>query len=267
MSKMLFGPIRKLIPSKRWCIAMCTAVTIGSAIGYDKYARMQVWKNQEQLALKIASERLLPYDKVRKVHVFVQKSHWAKNWFQGYIKPIFDAAALDYDLYEMDEAVIRAKVKDHILGGWKVYSVNPRTAWEGTPAQIADITVDKYDPSEGIVAIGESQLRGIVSGIEDSFVHIMEDSASTTAIKDGFLYPSIGVIDFTDLSGWENFLARIKTQFVSRYISETSGSEALKICFGNLRDFERSDLVPALPDNPQPPNISGDVLKKLAIYC
>ncbi|KAI9012899.1 inner membrane protein import complex subunit Tim54-domain-containing protein [Gaertneriomyces semiglobifer] len=262
--------VKAKLPSRNWLIFLGTTSTIGSLALYDKYNLRQVRAELEEQAAQIAKEPLKTFEPVRKVHVYVAPTHWARYWFKQYVKPVFDAAALDYEVVEPKApSLTRKAVRESVWAGKDELRSRPVNhqyepdplAWLGNPLERP-----KYRPDEGLVAVGPNAWREILLGLNEGMlaerpiVIADETAASTTSAETtdstpqeallelspanipALALPSIGFISGKNQAGWKGFPSRIYGWFTERDTAKEVGQEALKIALGRVRPFRQDDI-------------------------
>ncbi|KAJ3191373.1 mitochondrial import inner membrane translocase subunit tim54 [Irineochytrium annulatum] len=181
--------LRSYLPSRGWSIFIGITSTITTLVVHDKYEYKRIRKEIEDKAAEIANQPLGIHEMPRKVTVYVAPGEWSKSWFNDYVKPVFDAAGMDYDLVTPDRVgEARSLVRELIWDGKKEHSairsrpLPPKpsgwAAWLGfRPATddfglIGNILRDlenrpKYVPEEGLVAVGPEAWTEMLQGVND----------------------------------------------------------------------------------------------------
>ncbi|KAI8844740.1 inner membrane protein import complex subunit Tim54-domain-containing protein [Chytridium lagenaria] len=194
-SEQLLQKAKSYIPSRGWLIFIGTTSTFTSLVAYDKYMLNRVRKDLETRAGEIGAEPLQFHEMPRKVSVYISSGDWPRYWFTEYVKPVFDAAALDYDLIEPKKAgQVRAMLRDRIWDGRDELSrrrkededkrrSSRRSTWSFMGQTMSDEDLGlmgnvlrdlslrpKYDIKEGIIAIGPEAWRETLQGLNDGCV-------------------------------------------------------------------------------------------------
>ncbi|KAJ3045674.1 mitochondrial import inner membrane translocase subunit tim54 [Rhizophlyctis rosea] len=248
---------RSKLPSRNWLIFIGVTSTIAALASYDRWRLSQIRAELAERADVLAKEKLPTTEMPRKVRVYLAHSQWAKWWFEQYVKPVFDAAALDYDIIQPKRPnQIRIQLRDHIWAGKSEFArgvgvgqrYDPRNP---TPNYTFILDRPAYDPTEGVVAIGPNPWREVLRGLNEGCLAneppklpVTEDPQpeqelilSTSNIPT-FTLPAVGYIPARHLTGWLNFPLRIFNFFTQRNTAREVGEEALKVAFGRVQEFK-----------------------------
>lgn len=116
----MMGIPRFSLPSRNWLIFWSVVAGLGGGIAYDRYEQKQIrakWmKHVEHYGLETYGNDRIP----RKVSIFVAPPpdnvlDASMKYFRKYIKPVLNAAAVDYEVYtENRQGDIRASVAEKI---------------------------------------------------------------------------------------------------------------------------------------------------------
>ncbi|KAH6569250.1 hypothetical protein BASA61_005888 [Batrachochytrium salamandrivorans] len=182
------------LPSRNWTIFWTVTASIAGLAAYDKWQLHCVRQSLANRANSIAILPMEPHVLPRKVIVYIEPTHWARYWFKEYIKPVFDAAALDYDLVEPPHvATIRDRARQVIWKAREMHNDQLLTAqqkrsadekrrtlfgWIKSYFYVASeidpllslppgLRLPKYDPSIGLVAVGPMVWRNVLLGITE----------------------------------------------------------------------------------------------------
>ncbi|KAI8920283.1 inner membrane protein import complex subunit Tim54-domain-containing protein [Powellomyces hirtus] len=271
--------IRARLPSRNWSIFWGLTSSLTGAACYDKYQLGQVRAELDQATAALRNEICKPTDTPRRIRVYVAPTHWGRYWFKEYVKPVFDAAALDYEILEPKVAgQVRDSVREllwtgkdeHRARAASGHKYNPFTP----PAPILER--DKFDAGEGLVAVGPNAWREVLRGVSEGCLAerppapppTPESTPSTTdaatddpaAAKTAkadplpppppldlsdhniptFPLPPLGFITARQQAGWTGFPSRIYHWFTERYTAREVGYEALAIALGRVRPFNIS---------------------------
>lgn len=108
------------LPSRNWMIFWTLLAGIGGGIAYDKYEQKQIRAKWMKHVEHLSSEAY-PNDRIpRKVSIFIAPPpdnflDVSMKYFRKYIKPVLNAAAVDYGVYsENRQGDIRASVAEKI---------------------------------------------------------------------------------------------------------------------------------------------------------
>ncbi|ORY43671.1 hypothetical protein BCR33DRAFT_850888 [Rhizoclosmatium globosum] len=174
------------IPSRGWQIFWGLTSGLITIAVYDS-RRLESIQNDfiERARVQFAQQPSGILERPRKVIVCVSAGDNGKAWFESYVKPVFDAAALDYTVLVPDKAGhLRAKVRQHVWEGktqkpvlappppppFSVWS--PSTWWpkkespEEFILRMSEGMVQKYHAEDGIIAIGPEAYQEVLQGIQ-----------------------------------------------------------------------------------------------------
>ncbi|KAJ1551483.1 mitochondrial import inner membrane translocase subunit tim54 [Nowakowskiella sp. JEL0078] len=175
------------LPSRNWLIFICGVSSISGYTAYDVYQCKQLENDFKFRAKVIANQPLQPSGRVRKVIVFVSPTELARWSFKRHVKPIFDAAALDYDLFDASRpGRIQKAVRERIWDGKDLVKeehakalelaeeeAKRRKFWFSLPKQpeeedlILRANGPKYSDQVGLIAVGRDAWRELLNGINE----------------------------------------------------------------------------------------------------
>ena len=244
--------IKSYLPSRGWAIFLGSVGSIAGLMVYDKRQVRQIQRQFKEIASEFANKPAgsvndcsvyfllallqrkigLEWNAVnRKVLVIVEPSSWSPYWFKEFVKPIFDAGAVDYELYEPNHhpaeiiervrklvwdardqhqlQIHRKSVKSKMeqargsFGSWFEFgpavSANDqeedlkRLEDELTEKYLPHLHTPKYNPRVGIVALGPIPWRHVLRGIEEGSLttRANENDSRQTRNEQNQLDPSI----------------------------------------------------------------------------
>ncbi|KAJ3217704.1 mitochondrial import inner membrane translocase subunit tim54 [Dinochytrium kinnereticum] len=221
-SQQFTAKVKAYIPSRGWLIFIGTTSTISSLLAYDKYKLNQVRKELTDKAALIAAEPLAFHELPRKISVYISPGDWSKYWFTEYVKPVFDAAGLDYDLIDCRKAgQVRAIVRDKLWDAKeemarrrreeeerrlrpqrRSWSMFGRSGYDDEDLGLMGNVLrelerrPKYDSKEGQVAVGPEAWREMLQGLNDGCaaprVYAYTDDELRSVISSEPIIPSFG---------------------------------------------------------------------------
>ncbi|KAG0276844.1 mitochondrial import inner membrane translocase subunit tim54 [Linnemannia exigua] len=112
----LSGKLRAKLPSRGWMIFWTTFGTIGGLVVRDHYLTVAAKKRVADKVDILAKQSCGVQDMPRKVTVYITAPpgdgiHKTRHYFKAFVKPVFDAAAVDYEVKEgLAEGQIQAMV-------------------------------------------------------------------------------------------------------------------------------------------------------------
>lgn len=114
------GIPRISLPSRNWMIFWAVLASIGGGIYYDKHQQRLI-REKYMAQVEHLSQEVYPADRIpRKISVFIAPPpndflEESVRHFRKYIKPILNAAAIDFEVYtENRQGEIRSQVADRI---------------------------------------------------------------------------------------------------------------------------------------------------------
>ncbi|KAJ3090560.1 mitochondrial import inner membrane translocase subunit tim54 [Quaeritorhiza haematococci] len=300
------------LPSRNWLIFWGVTGTLTSLAVYDKQELKKVRSKYCERVSHLALEPMKTDETPRKVVVFLAPSQYARYTFKEYVKPVFDAAALDYEFIEprtagevqkrirelvwtgKEEAAAKMPTpapeisttsstnsswRSRLFGGSRTQNATSSFASQQIQPPMDPIQAfmqrPKYNPEEGLIAVGPEAWGELLTGISEGFLSLrpsqqQESSTPTNTDSDSsdsssnesttpveptfdlsesnlpqapyFQPPTIGFIPGQNLVGWTRFPHRIYRWFIERKVMEEVGEHAVKVVLGNRRELLREDL-------------------------
>ena len=169
------------LPSRNWCIFWSVLGSFGGTVAYDRYQKKQIITRYRDMVSHLADEPLQPLQMPRKMRIFLgappgDTIHVARVHFQEYVKPILNAAAIDFELLEGKmQGDIRHTVAQAIR--------DKRRGIDGM-TELTRLAMDKldYDQTGGDIVIGRHTFKEYVRGIHEGVLGPLEEPESVTAI-------------------------------------------------------------------------------------
>ncbi|TPX49987.1 hypothetical protein SeLEV6574_g01142 [Synchytrium endobioticum] len=163
------------LPSRNWMIFWSVLGTSVALYAYDRQERRKIAADLRRRAAPLAEVPMSPQEVPRKIWVYLAPSQFARYNFNEYTKPVFDAAALDYELIQTeDHCNILERVKNHIWTGKaeaRGLSKQPRQPYNPYIPPPRPV----YSSNEGLVAMGRGAWREVLNGINDACLSLSED--------------------------------------------------------------------------------------------
>lgn len=321
--------VRGYIPSRGWLLFLGSVGAISSYYMYDRHKLKQIQKELELKAAVIAQEPMIFYHRARHVVVYLSPTIHSKDCFEEFVKPVFDAGALDYTIPDNTTTIssIRDSVAESIWTGKdehlqdltrrrleqqqkskpsllsRIFSSSSKTTTPSVIEEAMRNMMVKYRAEDGIVCVGPEAWGAVLKGLQmgvweerpppppapaissddgqalagvkekDSDVASVEaisppssqplsstpqpndkQEALLSAPKSGtptqhpelsasLPLPPLGYISSQNQTGWSTLPLRIYRWFNKRHTMSIVGEEALKIVYGQVRDFEAPDPV------------------------
>ncbi|KAF9425530.1 mitochondrial import inner membrane translocase subunit tim54 [Entomortierella beljakovae] len=180
----LSGKLRARLPGRGWMIFWGTIGTIGGLMYRDHQltvaARKRVTDKVDILSKQTCGVQEMP----RKVTVYIMPPpgdgiHKTRHYFKAYIKPVFDAAALDYEVKEGNEGDIREMVAADVRKRRQIAAGKAEAVVE----QVMGTPVLK-SVSDGIVVLGRVALSEVLKGYNDGCFQSLDDPVPVVAEAD-----------------------------------------------------------------------------------
>ncbi|KAF9315970.1 mitochondrial import inner membrane translocase subunit tim54 [Podila horticola] len=172
------GKLRARLPSRGWMIFWATVGTLGGLVTRDHYLTVAAKKRVSDKVDVLAKQSCGVQDMPRKVTVYLTAPpgdgiHKTRHYFKQFVKPVFDAAALDYEVREgLSEGQIQAMVAADVRRRRRVAAgkISELTEEE----QLKPI-VPMKSVSDGIVVLGRIALGEVLQGYNDGCLQSLDD--------------------------------------------------------------------------------------------
>lgn len=235
----------KWLPGPKGRIFMGISASLATLATYDKIKKKQEINRCINQVSFISKEPLKVQDYPRKVLVLMADTSYASYTFNSYVKPVFDAAALDYEVITQPD--ISTSIESMIKSGSNEEEIRnappPKPSiwssfWSNKPPPFDPVArflaLPKYDPSCGLVAVGNGALVDALDGICKGF----QNSKGVGQIA------PIGLVPGRHMTGWVYAPYRIARWFFERYVAQEVGEAAVAIALGSqTRSFEANDIL------------------------
>ncbi|ORY83150.1 mitochondrial import inner membrane translocase subunit Tim54 [Protomyces lactucae-debilis] len=169
------------LPSRNWCIFWAVVGTFAGSVTYDRFEKKKVLRRYTSMVSHLANEPLQPLQMPRKVRVFLGAPpgdglYVARDAFDEYVKPIFYAAAVDYELVEgRMQGDIRHKtaqsIRDRRLG------VDGMTDLQRQSKQQLE-----WNNEGGDLILGRHTFKEYIRGLHEGYLGPVEEPAEVHAI-------------------------------------------------------------------------------------
>ena len=216
----------------------------------------------------------------RKVIVYLDPfASWGRFWFMEFVKPIFDAGGLDYQVVEPDHiSDIILKVRDTVWNAKKQHKnemeaekrklAKASRSWFSWPSNetIAQEQADLeqrlnnqflphiykpiYNPAIGLVAVGPNAWRHLLLGLDEGCLTNEETEKESRQVRDAqnlidssIPLPPLGFINTKINSGYLNLPIRIFGWFTRRFMAEIATKDALAIVLGNTTPMSQRNVT------------------------
>ncbi|KAJ3366355.1 mitochondrial import inner membrane translocase subunit tim54 [Allomyces arbusculus] len=180
-------------PSRGMVIFGSIVGTYALLIYRDRHLTAEVRRELEGEAKYLASQPQDPRERVRKVAVFLQRPapdesiRATREYFRKYIKPVLDAAAVDYDLVEAFEPGVIAR---HTCG--TLVKKQAYLAWTADDALRAHVLTTAADDVkfkfrmhdyDGYLAVGRKPFEEVLIGYDSALRQIEQERDAEHATK------------------------------------------------------------------------------------
>ncbi|KAF9281726.1 mitochondrial import inner membrane translocase subunit tim54 [Mortierella alpina] len=169
---------RAKLPSRGWLIFWSIAGTIGGLVTRDHYLTVDAKKRVADKVDILAKQTCGVQDMPRKVTVYMTAPpgdgiHKTRHYFKQFIKPVFDAAAVDYEVREgLTEGQIQSMVAADVR---KKRQIAAGKASALTEAEQNAPIVPFKSISDGIVVLGRIALAEVLQGYNDGCLQSLDD--------------------------------------------------------------------------------------------
>ncbi|KAK3848089.1 MAG: mitochondrial import inner membrane translocase subunit Tim54 [Linnemannia gamsii] len=180
------GKLRAKLPSRGWMIFWTTFGTIGGLVVRDHYLTVAAKKRVADRVDILAKQSCGVQDMPRKVTVYITAPpgdgiHKTRHYFKAFVKPVFDAAAVDYEVKEgLAEGQIQAMVAADVRKKRRVAAGKISALSEAE--QSAPIVPFK-SVSDGIVVLGRIALGEVLQGYNDGCLQSLDDPEPVVAAE------------------------------------------------------------------------------------
>ncbi|KAF9189558.1 mitochondrial import inner membrane translocase subunit tim54 [Haplosporangium sp. Z 767] len=183
----LSGKLRAKLPSRGWMIFWGTIGTIGGLVYRDHLLTVEAKKRVAAKVDVLAKQTCGVQDMPRKVTVYIMAPpgdgiHKTRHYFKQFIKPVFDAAALDYEVKEgLAEGQIQSMVAADVR---KKRQIAAGKAPALTEAEENVPLVPLKSISDGVVVLGRIALAEVLQGYNDGCLQSLDDPEPVVAVSE-----------------------------------------------------------------------------------
>lgn len=197
-------------PSKTVLVLGSVVASVAGLVAQEKYFTYKIKKSIIDSVSHFSKETISPTTKIEKVFVFVSPEN--KSIFQKYMRPVFNAAALDYEIVESD---------------YKTRS--------------SEIMMQKFKAKtavKGVVCIGNDVFEETLDGL--CVPPPQKKSGWFSKIENFESYPAIGLISVPEKpSGWQSLTYFFKNMFFEYKKVEEFGNNAKAIVCDSISDDDQ----------------------------
>ncbi|KAJ1567491.1 mitochondrial import inner membrane translocase subunit tim54 [Cladochytrium tenue] len=209
--------VRPYIPGRGWLIFLGTLGGVSALFEYDRREKRRALAALAVRASVVATQPVHFHQRLRHVLVLLAPDQFARSCFDDFVKPVFDAGALDYTVVDAADAVaLRRAVADRLwtgrdeLAAAQQHDQQQRTAaaaaspwsparWfarapapEHPVERLLRDAAKVYRPEDALVAVGPEAWDAVLAGIHDgvagprppSVPAVADDSAAANGPTD-----------------------------------------------------------------------------------
>ncbi|KAG0321175.1 mitochondrial import inner membrane translocase subunit tim54 [Dissophora globulifera] len=183
----LAGKLRARLPGRGWMIFWGTVGTIGALVTRDHYMTVDAKKRVADKVDILAKQSCGTLDVPRKVTIYIMPPpgdgiHKTRHYFKQFVKPVFDAAAMDYEVREgLTEGQIQSMVAADIRKKRQIAAGKaPALTEEEQSAKIVALK----PVSDGIVVLGRVALAEVLKGYQDGCFQSLDDPEPVVAVTE-----------------------------------------------------------------------------------
>ncbi|KAF9365499.1 mitochondrial import inner membrane translocase subunit tim54 [Mortierella sp. NVP85] len=176
----LAGKLRSKLPSRGWLIFWGTVGTLGALVTRDHYLTVAAKKRVADKVDILSKQTCGTQDMPRKVTVYIMPPpgdgiHKTRHYFRQFVKPVLDAAAIDYEVKEAaTEGRIQAMVAEDIRKKRQIAAGKGQTQAQSETEQKTGV-VPLKSVSDGIVVLGRIVLAEVLKGYNDGCLQSLDD--------------------------------------------------------------------------------------------
>ncbi len=157
------------MPSRNWSIFWGVVASFGGMLAYDRYEKKKVLEKYKKRVCHLADEPLQPLQMPRRVMVYMSAPPGDGIWavrepFVEYVKPILNAAAIDYKVIEgVRQGELRQKVAQEIRDA------------RGGVDNLSDLQRDALSKVErsqdgGTIVFGRQSFKEYIRGLHEGWL-------------------------------------------------------------------------------------------------
>ncbi|KAG0266475.1 mitochondrial import inner membrane translocase subunit tim54 [Mortierella polycephala] len=183
----LSGKLRAKLPGRGWMIFWGTIGTIGGLVYRDHVLTVEAKKRVAAKVDVLAKQTCGVQDMPRKITVYIMAPpgdgiHKTRHYFKQFIKPVFDAAALDYEVREgLAEGQIQSMVAADVRKKRQVAAGKASALKEAeTNAPVTPLK----SISDGVVVLGRIALAEVLQGYNDGCLQSLDDPEPAAAVSE-----------------------------------------------------------------------------------
>lgn len=169
--------LRAKLPSRNWTIFLAVCTAVGGTIAHDRYRTSQVKQKWIDAVSHLSQQPLSPMALPRKVTVYLASppgdggTGAAREHFREYVKPILNAAAVDYDVVEARRmGELRFLVAEAVRA-------QRRGDPDGPIEEVRKrVGIERVGGAGGVVVVGRHSWKEYLAGVQEGWLGPLEAS-------------------------------------------------------------------------------------------
>jgi import inner membrane translocase subunit TIM54 len=242
--------LRAKLPSRNWTIFLTLCTAIGGSVYYDRHHTNKTKQKWINLVSHLAERPLAPMELPRKVTIYLcappgDSLQVAREHFRDYIKPVLNAAAVDFDVVEGKKmGELRHKVAENIR---KERRGDPK----GPVEEVRERNGIAYKEEGGAVVVGRAAWKEYLRGLQEGWLGPLEAPPSEEKPIPEAAAP---VVEGIDALVAEKTEAEIKEEAKKAEEDKEKADEeaarkknAIPEPLLRVEDFEKAELPKSMP--------------------
>ncbi|CCX30117.1 Similar to Mitochondrial import inner membrane translocase subunit tim54; acc. no. Q2UJY4 [Pyronema omphalodes CBS 100304] len=242
--------LRAKLPSRNWTVFLTLCTAIGGSVYYDRHHTNKTKQKWINLVSHLAERPLAPMELPRKVTVYLcappgDSLQVAREHFRDYIKPVLNAAAVDFDVVEGKKmGELRHKVAENIR---KERRGDPK----GPVEEVRERNGITYKEEGGVVVVGRVAWKEYLRGLQEGWLGPLEAPPSEEKPIPEAAAP---VVEGIDALVAEKTEAEIKEEAKKTEEDKKKADEeaarkknAIPEPLLRVEDFEKAELPKSMP--------------------
>ncbi|KAI9345135.1 inner membrane protein import complex subunit Tim54-domain-containing protein [Zopfochytrium polystomum] len=182
---------RSYLPSRNWLIFIGSVSGFASIVAYDRHKAREVKRELKSRAAVVAEQPLHFHERARNVIVYLSPTQYSERCFNDFVKPVFDAAALDYTVIsstsnaslrttvmesiwtgkeELEKERVKEREKQRVRASSWVPRWTRREEQESSVEKLLREIAIQYRPEDGLVAVGPEAWITVIKSVNDAYL-------------------------------------------------------------------------------------------------